>query len=349
MRAMAKRGLFSLFKKDREEASTGSLTRDGRLRSDLWLDRPDAAERVEARRAAGELSDDEAESLRHWAESGYDTFSLDADAEVFEEIDGSVERLWRERPPTVALAYNSPLAPFADADEAAQRRPGYRISNLHSASEGALDLYLHPAIHERVGRIFGEAPVALQSIYFEWGSGQALHRDPMHVYTSPPAHLIGAWIALEDIGPDCGPLTYVPGSHRLPYYQFSPGEYRVEHGRHGDEDVRRAEAFDLEQCRRHGLEPELFTSRRGDVLLWHASLLHGGAPLRNPELTRKSLVVHFSTAANYRRLRQTVVERVPGPDGEPVAKARVYGTDRLLERDGRRGFDNPLRDRQAPG
>lgn len=100
---MAKRGLFSLFKKDREEASTGPLTRDGRLRSDLWLDRPGAAERVEARRAAGELSDEEAESLRHWAERGYDVLSLGTDGALFEDVDRSVERLWRERPLTVAL------------------------------------------------------------------------------------------------------------------------------------------------------------------------------------------------------------------------------------------------------
>lgn len=341
MRAMPRRGLLSLFKKAEPDAPSGPLSRDGRLRSDLWLDQPDAAERIAARRAAGELSDEEATALGHWAGRGYSTFSLPAGDEPFDEVQGTVERLWREKPGSMAVAYHGPLKLFRDADEPADRRPGYRISNLHSASAGALELYLHPAIHERVGRIFGQEPVAIQSIYFEWGSGQALHRDPMHVYTSPPAHLIGAWIALEDIGPDCGPLTYVPGSHRLPYYQFSPGEYRVEHGRHGEEDIRRAEAFDLEQCRRRGLEPELFTCRRGDVLLWHASLLHGGAPVRDPRLTRKSLVVHFSTRANYRRLRQTVVEPAAGG---AAPRSRVAGTDRLLEQGGRVGFDNPLRE-----
>lgn len=337
------RKLISLLRKVTPQRTSGPLTRDGRLRSDLWLDQPDAAERIAARRAAGELAGEEEAALRHWAERGYSTFTLDAGGTVFDDVDRSVERLWREKPATVAFAYNSPLKRFRDADEAVDRRPGHRISNLHSASDGALELFLHPVIHERVGRIFGEEPVAIQSIYFEWGSGQALHRDPMHVYTSPPAHLIGAWIALEDIGPDCGPLTYVPGSHHLPYYQFSPGEYRVEHGRHGEEDVRRAAAFDLEQCRRRGLEPELFTCRRGDVLLWHASLLHGGAPLSDPRLTRKSLVVHFSTRASYRRLRQTVVEPAAGPDAAE-AKSRVVGTDRLIERGGRVGFDNPLRE-----
>lgn len=336
--------LSSLFRKG-SPAPGGPLTPDGRLRSDLWLDQPDAAERVAGRRAAGELSAAEAEELTRWAERGYARLSIDAGDALFQEVDEAVERLWRERPATVALAYNSPLKRARDADPEADRRPGYRISNLHSVSEGVLELYLDPAIHGLAGKIFGQEPVAVQSIYFEWGSGQALHRDPMHVYTAPPSHLIGAWIALEDIGPDSGPLSYVPGSHRLPYYQFSPGEYRLQHGTHTDEDVRRAEAFDREQCRRQGLEEELFTCRRGDVLLWHASLLHGGASLRDPSLTRKSLVVHFSTLANYRRLRQTVIEPGAGPDGAP--RTRVLGTDRLLERDGCRGFDNPLR--QAPG
>ncbi len=339
---MAKRGLFSLFRKGSETRDGGPLTRDGRLRSDLWLDQPDAGERIDARRAAGELSDGDAESLRHWAERGYATLSVGEPEAGWGEIDAAVERLWREKPATVAMAYESPLKIFRDADEAADRKPGHRISNLHSASEAAAELYLHPAVHALVGEIFGEEPVAVQSIYFEWGSGQALHRDPMHVYTSPPSHLIGAWIALEEIGPDCGPLTYVPGSHELPYYQFSPGEYRVQHGTHGPEEIREAERFDLDQCRRHGLAPELFTCSRGDVLLWHASLLHGGAPLRDPALTRKSLVVHFSTKANYRRVRQTILEAAPGPEGEPVVKSRVHGTDRLLERDGRYGFANPL-------
>jgi phytanoyl-CoA hydroxylase len=338
---MAKRGLFSLFRKgegDRDAAAAaGPLTRGGRLRSDLWLDRPDAAQRIEAKRAAGELSGDAAETLRHWAERGYAKLSVGEPAAGWGEIDASVERLWREKPATQAMAYESPLKRFPLADEAADRRPGHRISNLHSASEAAAELYLHPEVHGLVGEIFGEEPVALQSIYFEWGSGQALHRDPMHVYTSPPSHLIGAWIALEDIGPDCGPLTYVAGSHELPYYQFSPGEYRVQHGTTGPEEIAQAERFDLEQCRRHGLTPELFTCRRGDVLLWHASLLHGGAPLKNPELTRKSLVVHFTTRANYPRIRQTVLE---GADGE--VKSRVHGTTRVLERDGRYGFANPL-------
>ena len=29
--------------------------------------------------------------------------------------------------------------------------------------------------------------------------------------------MCGAWVALEDISADSGPLVYFPGSHRMPY------------------------------------------------------------------------------------------------------------------------------------
>ena len=42
-----------------------------------------------------------------------------------------------------------------------------------------------------------------------------------------------------------------------------------------------------------------FRARKGDVLFWHASLAHGGAPARDPHATRRSLAVHYSTPSGY--------------------------------------------------
>ena len=36
-----------------------------------------------------------------------------------------------------------------------------------------------------------------------------------------------------------------------------------------------------------------FRPKKGDVLLWHADLVHGGAPRERAELTRQSLVTHY--------------------------------------------------------
>lgn len=34
-------------------------------------------------------------------------------------------------------------------------------------------------------------------------------------------------------------------------------------------------------------------ARKGDILLWHGMLIHGGTKINNPALTRKSMVIHF--------------------------------------------------------
>jgi ectoine hydroxylase-related dioxygenase (phytanoyl-CoA dioxygenase family) len=340
--------LFGVKGANKNPKPSGPLTREGLLASDLWLDQPDAHAQIAQRLAAGTHTGEQAEKLRCFVDRGYLTLALDLADEVYADVWAAVERLWREKPWSVAFAYHSPLKVFALADEARDRRPSCRIADLHSESSGALALYLNRQIFDYVELIWGQPAVATQSLTFEYGSQQALHRDPVHVHTSPPSHLVAAWIALEDIGPRCGALTYIPGSHRLPYWRDAKGDYRLHQASHGEAEIRAALDFDLAQCARRGLAPELFTCRRGEVLIWHHSLLHGGSPPEDPALTRKSFVVHFSTQANYKRLRQTVLEPARDAAGNLVERSHTFGTDRLLERDGCRGFDNPLRNYRGP-
>jgi ectoine hydroxylase-related dioxygenase (phytanoyl-CoA dioxygenase family) len=42
-----------------------------------------------------------------------------------------------------------------------------------------------------------------------------------------------------------------------------------------------------------GLEKRIFEAKRGDVLIWHANLLHGGSPIAREGLTRRSMVCHY--------------------------------------------------------
>jgi ectoine hydroxylase-related dioxygenase (phytanoyl-CoA dioxygenase family) len=41
------------------------------------------------------------------------------------------------------------------------------------------------------------------------------------------------------------------------------------------------------------LRPSYFHAKRGDVLFWHANLLHGGSARTDFSQTRKALVFHF--------------------------------------------------------
>ena len=72
---------------------------------------------------------------------------------------------------------------------------------------------------------------------------------------------MAAWIALEDIDRRSGPLLYVPGSHRLPYFQFAPGEHRFDQSRHGEEETRAMEEYDRAQCAARGLSTTVADAR----------------------------------------------------------------------------------------
>ncbi|MFN7942776.1 MAG: phytanoyl-CoA dioxygenase family protein [Thermoanaerobaculia bacterium] len=320
-----------------------ALRPDGRLDSDLWLDQPDALERITERERAGELSAAQSANLRHFVERGYLVFRPAISDSLLAAIVSDLDRLWLEQPPYVAFAYHSLLTRFSGHDEGS-RKPSCRIADLHAFSDAALALYLEPEIHAYVAWIFGEPAVATQSLTFEWGSQQALHRDPIHVQMARPAHLLAAWIALEDISPDCGPLVYVPGSHRLPYFQFEPGRYVHDHQKDGVDGIRRAQAFDEERCRAAGLTLEPLTCKRGEVLIWHHSLLHGGSYPKDPALTRKSFVVHYSTRANMPQVRNTYLDPYLGAPGDEPAEM-IYATTRLLGDERARGFASPLAER----
>ncbi|RMH19374.1 MAG: hypothetical protein D6696_10685 [Acidobacteria bacterium] len=309
------------------------LRADGRLRSELWLDRDDAHRRIDKRLRRGTLDGARAEKLRQLVEHGHLRFTLDLDEAQTAAIDGAADALWRDRPADVAYACRGLPIPFAYGD-GADRRPPYRIADLHTACDAALRLALDPTLFEWVELIFGAPAVAVRSFYFEWGSQELLHRDPMRVPVSRPHHLLTAWIALEDVTAESGPVTYIPGSHRWPFYQLTPSRMLV-HRPHASPSA----AWDAAQWQRVGVEPEVFTARRGEVLLWHHGLLHGGARPRDPERSRKSLVVHFSTRATMRRLRLRY--QLPAADG--TLSTAELTSDRLLELDGRCAFDSPLR------
>ena len=60
-------------------------------------------------------------------------------------------------------------------------------------------------------------PAELARPHHQWGSEQAAHSDSIHMTTHPLGYMTAAWIALEEMTPDNGPLIYHPGSHKLPY------------------------------------------------------------------------------------------------------------------------------------
>lgn len=316
-----------------------TLDANKQMISDLWLDQSDAHERIDGKLQAGTISDDEAATLRHFTDNGYATLSLDLDTEFSNAFEADIDRLWDERPFDLAVGSAGMRVSFRDYED--DRSLGHRLPDIHSHSATALSLYLNAEIFRMVELIFDQQALAFQSLYFQFGSQQEFHRDPMFVTTKPPPNLLASWIALEDITLDRGPLMYARGSHRMPWFEF--GDDSVSLTPAVSEDRRQAwRSYRDDMIEKMNYEVQTFTCKSGDVFLWHAGLLHGGQRVAGENLTRKSFVVHYSTAAHYRdRTASMHVKSLE--NGEAVLRLVKGSTDHRLEADGCIGLDNPLR------
>jgi len=127
------------------------------------------------------------------------------------------------------------------------------------------------------------------------GSQQGAHSDSIHMTTYPIGYLSAAWIAFEDIDPDSGPLLFYPGSHRLPYvFSKDVGITESDFKEQGYTSyAAKYEPYIRRLVEEHRIEPRYFHAKKGDALIWHANLVHGGSMRRNIQLSRKALVCHF--------------------------------------------------------
>lgn len=138
----------------------------------------------------------------------------------------------------------------------------------------------------------GEAKL-FQSINFINGSQQKTHSDSIHMTTYPLGGLLGVWIALEDTDEENGALHYIPGSHTLPYFLNSDYDNEGTFLKIGKKSYKEYEQFLEAKVKELGLKKEIFRAGKGDLLVWHANILHGGEPHTDKTRTRKSLVYHY--------------------------------------------------------
>ena len=90
-------------------------------------------------------------------------------------------------------------------------------------------------------------------------------------------------------------MVFYPGSHRIPLYRFNDGTHRAA----PEEEADWFDYIDV-QIRLRGLKERKFMARRGDVVIEHAGLVHGGSPIRDFGRTRESMVCHYFGMADCR-------------------------------------------------
>lgn len=180
--------------------------------------------------------------------------------------------------------------PLAQVPDDARALP-YKINDVFIADPFFTDLALDEAVTRVLRWVLEAPPCVVASLLMERGSTQAFHTDTLYMPGARPGAMTAAWYALEDVSDDAGPLNYYPGSHHIPTYRFSTGSTAWV----ADEDhLYQRHMYD--HVDRLALAPQRFLPRKGDVLIWHELLFHGGAPIRDPGLTRKSFVCHYWNA-----------------------------------------------------
>ncbi|MEY2958245.1 MAG: hypothetical protein RLZZ01_813 [Actinomycetota bacterium] len=282
-----------------------------------WFDDVDAAAQVDQRAS----NDAEHQLLRSWVRDGYaiieglvperliDEMVTDLDA-VFDAPAVDLDRLVvndleldGHRRPTTTVAELRRL----DRSDRLAARDGssWRIHGFFEHSSAADRIRELPDLRRVASLVLGVESHAHYSINFHNGSTQALHEDSAVFHLGVPNLICGAWIACEDIDDRSGPLVYLPGSHRRPAFSGFT-DYPVTNLRTADAATSVAYQQHVDEAATQ-YEQQRFLARKGDVLLWHGMLVHGGSPILEPGRTRRSYVLHYIPAG------VDVADRVIGP------------------------------------
>jgi len=249
-----------------------------------WLDHTDALQQIDDRLQRGEISETEADLCRCWSTYGYVILDKLIEDRILDEVWASYEK----------AIYSKKIIPPAEPAGDSDPYPG-RSLNPHKKNGAFCQILKHPALLRSIRLLMEREPKTLQTITSHKGSQQGLHSDSIHMTTYPLGYLSAAWIAFEDIHPDSGPLVYYPGSHRLPYvFSKDIGIAEDDLKKNGYGPYReKYEPYIRQLIDQHHIEPHYFHAKKGDVLIWHANLVHGGSMRRNLALSRRALVCHF--------------------------------------------------------
>jgi ectoine hydroxylase-related dioxygenase (phytanoyl-CoA dioxygenase family) len=252
----------------------------------------------------GLVSEAEAERVCFFIDNGYVVLPGAVSPERVARLRADLDRLAVEPVPEAWVecrdddpAYRV-VRPMRKGDHEALDR-GTRILDTHSFLPSARDVVFAPATLRFLHLVFERPALAHQSLLFYRGSQQEVHQDSPFVRVSSPRELAASWTALEDVRPGSGELVYHPRSHRVAEYRFE-GKYKWLTPGCGEGD-----SFHQHLTSEvSGLPQERLLARKGDVLIWHADLAHGGARIDDRSSSRLSLVAHYCPLGTWPMYRE---------------------------------------------
>lgn len=225
------------------------------------------------------LSEEEVRIATDLNEKGYAVFDFPDS-----ELDSRIDRIQRHLGPRFGVDFGAP-----DTDKTVGER---RVQDAWQFDEDVRAIAANQAVTDLLGKLYGRSAFPFQTLNFPVGTQQEAHSDSVHFSSLPERFMCGVWLAMEDIGPDAGPLFYYPGSHRWPIMSNA----MIGRRGYGSDLTSAQDPYGpawRALCEAHGTQQEVFLARKGQALIWCANLLHGGSRQNNPTLTRWSQVTHY--------------------------------------------------------
>jgi ectoine hydroxylase-related dioxygenase (phytanoyl-CoA dioxygenase family) len=241
--------------------------------SKAWLDTGDAAVLASQKENFNSFPQPVQQQLKNWSKNGYLILENFFEHSTIDAANNEIDELQQKG--KLSFTYGNKLM-FANK----------KSKLIKSIAED-------PRLTKILSFILDKEIVAFQTINFIHGSEQRAHSDSIHMTTYPLGYLIAAWIALEDVTHENGPLFYFPGSHQLPYLLNNDFNEGATYLTLGKKDYVDYEDVLEDLVAQKNFTHKEFLAQKGDVLIWHANLVHGGAPILDKNRTRKSMVVHY--------------------------------------------------------
>jgi phytanoyl-CoA hydroxylase len=162
-----------------------------------------------------------------------------------------------------------------------------RLLQPHRKDDVAFNFMINPRVRDYLTALVGAEPYAVQTmVYFKppGARGQNLHQDNMFLLVQPGT-CIAAWLALDDCDDENGCMVLAPGTQDFPVIC----------------QVTR-EGLDEEQWNNTetplppGVEPQPCHMKRGDVLFFNGSVIHGSYKNRSKDRFRRTMIGHYIAA-----------------------------------------------------
>jgi phytanoyl-CoA hydroxylase len=161
-----------------------------------------------------------------------------------------------------------------------------RVMHPHRFNDLSMRWMLDPRIAAALTDLFGEEPLAAQSMFYfkpPGARGQDLHQDNFYLRVKPGT-CMAAWLAIDDADEGNGGMMCVPETSRLAIACPEQADPKL--------------FFTTEHVEPPpGLEPRMMRLKAGDVLFFNGSVIHGSTPNTSADRFRRSLIFHYVPAS----------------------------------------------------